>query len=129
MDRGFTSTNQTESVRIAQVSATGGVVAPVQIPFADAYITGLKSDDSVLLAFVPSSLRWFCRAPRWLIPLPAGQPRRLGNFQVEIDHMSTILAGGVDMFPDGRIVFALSNRGAAQWKTNKHAAPSSRRNR
>ena len=89
-----------ESVRIAQVSVTGGAVAPVETPFANAYLTGLKPDSSALLALVPSSLSSF-GAPLWLIPLPAGQPRRLGNFETQ----------NADIFPDGRIVFGQSNQG------------------
>jgi hypothetical protein len=36
-----------------------------------------------------------------LIPLPAGQPRRLGNFETP----------NADIFADGRIVFGQSNQG------------------
>ncbi len=87
-----------ESARIAQVSVTGGAVAPVETPFANAYLTGLKPDGSALLALVPSSFTSF-GATLWLIPLPAGQPRRLGNFETQ----------NADIFPDGRIVFGQSN--------------------
>ena len=34
--------------------------------------------------------------PLWLVPLPAGEPRRLGDLRV----------ANADIFPDGRIVFA-----------------------
>ena len=38
----------------------------------------------------------FTQDPLWLIPLPAGEPRRVGNLDVV----------NAEMFPDGRIVFA-----------------------
>jgi Tol biopolymer transport system component len=60
----------------------------------------VKPDGSAILIYVPISYM-SDRAPLWLIPLPAGEPRRIGNFQVQ----------GVDMFPDGRILFAQSNQG------------------
>ena len=89
------------SFRIAQVSVTGGGAATVQTPFPNSYVAGVKPDGSTLLTYVPISYM-SDRGPLWLIPLPAGQPRRLGNFQVQ----------SADIFPDGRIVFAQSNWGA-----------------
>ena len=91
----------TGSLRIAQVSVTGGAVAPVQTPFANAYLAGVKPDGSALLAACPQQSSSPFRAPLWLIPLPAGQPRRLGNFETQ----------NADIFPDGRIVFGQSNQG------------------
>ncbi len=85
---------QTGSWRIAQVSVTGGRTALVDTRFADPQIAGLAPDGSALLALVGG---WNSIAHAlWSIPLPAGEPRRLGNDEV-VD---------ADFFPDGRIVFA-----------------------
>jgi serine/threonine protein kinase/Tol biopolymer transport system component len=91
------------SFRIAQVSAMGGAAAPVQTPFADSFVAGVKPDGSALFALTPSSWQSYLAigAPLWLIPLPAGQPRRLGTFQTQ----------AADIFPDGRIVFDQTNYG------------------
>jgi Tol biopolymer transport system component len=91
----------TESFRIAQVSVTGGAAATVQTPFPNSYLAGVKPDGSALLVAVPSNYQTD-RAPLlWLIPLPAGEPRRLGNLETR----------SADIFPDGQIVFAQSNQG------------------
>jgi hypothetical protein len=87
--------------RIAQVSVTGGATARVETRFANPFIVGLKPDGSALLAAVLNNTAARAVAPLWLIPLPAGEPRRLGNFE----------AGNADMFPDGRIVFAKLTQG------------------
>jgi serine/threonine protein kinase/Tol biopolymer transport system component len=87
--------------RIAQVSVSGGATARVETRFANPFIVGLKPDGSALLAAVLNNSRVQGAAPLWLIPLPAGEPRRLGNFE----------ADNADMFPDGRIVFAKLTQG------------------
>jgi eukaryotic-like serine/threonine-protein kinase len=74
-----------------QVSATGGQGTPVPTTLkSNEGIAGLTPDNSALMVFgkgVPSGL--------WLPPLPAGEPRRLGNISVN----------DAGFFPDGRIVF------------------------
>ena len=84
---------QTGSWKITQVSATGGRTAQVETRLADPQIVGLAPEGSALLALVggfddPAY-------PLWSIPLPAGEPRRLGSTEV-------VDAG---FFPDGRIIF------------------------
>ncbi len=90
----------TGSFRIAQVSVTGGAIASVETPFSNSYVAGVKPDGSALVAAVPSNTN-SPDAPLWSIPLPAGEPRRLGSLEAE----------NSDIFPDGRIVFAQLVRG------------------
>ena len=86
--------------KIAQVSVTGGATAPVETPFANFVVMGVKPDGSELLAggAITSSYGEFLP---WSIPLPAGEPRRLSGFETT----------SADIFPDGRIVFAKFNQG------------------
>jgi Tol biopolymer transport system component len=81
------------SWRIAQVSLTGGQTAPVSTRLVDPQIVALMPDNSALLALVggfndPAY-------PLWLIPLPAGEPRRVGDVEAQ----------DASFFPDGRIAF------------------------
>jgi serine/threonine protein kinase/Tol biopolymer transport system component len=78
------------SWRIAQVSVTGGQTAPVSTRLVDPQIAALVPDNSALLALVGVPVH-----PLWLIPLPAGEPRRVGDGEV-LD---------ASFFPDGRIAF------------------------
>jgi serine/threonine protein kinase len=81
--------NEPESRKIGQVSVTGGATAPVDTGFAEAFLAGISHDGSALLVHKAEAL--------WLIPLPAGEPRRLGNIETP--------RYAADIFPDGRIVF------------------------
>jgi len=81
--------------RIAQVSVTGGQVTQVETGFANPIVEQVARDGSGLLVRVPSNNIEFSDGPLWWIPLPAGEPRRLGSFTAE----------DADMLPDGRIVF------------------------
>jgi serine/threonine protein kinase len=81
------------SWKIAQVSVNGGPTSPIDTQLANPAITGMAPDGSALLVVehginVPGN-------PLWSIPLPAGEPRRLGSLDVR---------GGAYL-PDGRIVF------------------------
>jgi Tol biopolymer transport system component len=98
---------QAGNFRIAQVSVTGGAAAPVETPFANSYVAGVKPDGSALLALVSNNESHL--APLWLIPLPAGEPRRLGNFETQ----------NADIFPDGRIVFTQFNQGTTAKEADK----------
>src|SRR5271170_7003399 len=89
---------QTGNWKIAQVSAIGGATAWVETPLSSAVIDGIKPDGSALLTYVPTST---FEAPLWLIPLPGGEPRRLGSLQTQ----------NANIFPDGRIVFAQFTQG------------------
>jgi serine/threonine protein kinase len=90
-----------DNLGTAQVSVMGGSTAPVKTPFTNSNIAGIKPDGSALLALVPSNII-SGQGPLWWIPLPAGEPRRLGNFETPDAHL----------FPDGRIVFAKFAQGA-----------------
>jgi eukaryotic-like serine/threonine-protein kinase len=81
------------SWKTAQVSVNGGPTSLIDTKLANAALSGMAPDGSALLAVdhgrnVPGS-------PLWSIPLPAGEPRRLGSLEVR---------GGAYL-PDGRIVF------------------------
>ena len=81
----------TGGLKIAQVSVSGGRTALVETRLANLWIGGLAQDGSSLLA-----MNWGVTAsPLWSVPLPAGEPRRLGNVEVE----------NAALFPDGRILF------------------------
>jgi Tol biopolymer transport system component len=81
------------SWKIAQVSVTGGPVSLIDTKLANPAIVGLTPDGSAFLA-VNAVLNnpWL---PLWSIPLPAGEPRRIGS----------IGDRWVGFFPDGRILF------------------------
>jgi eukaryotic-like serine/threonine-protein kinase len=82
------------SLKIGQVAITGGPTAVIPTRFENAQVAGLTHEGSALLTLVggfsdfPSAV--------WTIPLPTGEPRRLGNIE----------ALDADFFLDGRIIFA-----------------------
>jgi eukaryotic-like serine/threonine-protein kinase len=82
------------SQRIAQVSVNGGPTSLIETKLTNPGISGMAPDGSALLVVdwlshnVPGN-------PLWSIPLPAGQPRRLGSLE----------ARGGTYLPDG-LVFA-----------------------
>jgi Tol biopolymer transport system component len=87
----------TRSLKLAQVSVAGGPTAPVETRFANCYVVGMVRDGSALLVAVGGANEGpYTLDHLWLVPLPAGEPRRLGNLDVT----------NADIFPDGRIVFA-----------------------
>jgi hypothetical protein len=101
---------QDEPVGIGQVSVTGGATAPVNTKFAQAFLRGITQDGSVLLVAgtnspVTSGILPLNSLTLWLMPIPAGEPRRLGN----VDALD------VDMFPDGRIIFAKPYSSGTDW--------------
>jgi Tol biopolymer transport system component len=82
------------SLKIAQVAVTGGPTAIIPTRFALPNIAGLTHEGSALLAFVgPFSEP---ALPIWTIPLPTGEPRRLGSLEAEDGSFA----------PDGRILFS-----------------------
>ena len=70
----------TASWKIAQVSVTGGRTALVDTRLVNPQIAGLAPDGSALLALVGGNTD--TSYPLWSIPLPAGEPRRLGNLEM-----------------------------------------------
>ncbi|MBV8631708.1 MAG: serine/threonine-protein kinase, partial [Silvibacterium sp.] len=88
------------SRKLAAVPVTGGPVASLETGLADAEPEGIARDGSGLLVSVAKAS--IEGAPLWWIPLPAGEPHRLGTLKVMA---ANILA-------DGRIVFAKVTLGA-----------------
>jgi serine/threonine protein kinase len=80
------------SWRVAQVSALGGQSSPLNSRLSSASILALSPDLSSLLVtpgLAPEN-------PLWILPLPTGEPRRVGN----------LLAGDATFFWDSRrIIF------------------------
>jgi serine/threonine protein kinase len=68
---------QAGSLKIAQVSLTGGHTALIDTRLPDPHIAGLTRDGSALLALDGGMA--YGAFPLWSIPLPAGEPRRLGS--------------------------------------------------
>jgi DNA-binding winged helix-turn-helix (wHTH) protein len=81
------------SLKIAQVAVTGGSVAVIPTTVANPEIVGLAPDGSALLV---SEGRDFGETSFWQVPLPTGEPRRVGAVQAQ----------DASFFPDGRILFA-----------------------
>ena len=83
------------SMKIGQVAVTGGPTAIIPTRFAIPPILGLDPDGSALLAGIGSPTQDIL--PLWTIPLPVGEPHRLGNLK----------AHDASFCPDGRILFSL----------------------
>jgi hypothetical protein len=81
--------------KIVQASVTGGPATTVETGFVDAIVQDLARDGSGLLVRVPNGGAAGDVGTLWWVPLPAGEPRHLGNF-------TTIESA---MLSDGRIVF------------------------
>ncbi|MGA7317322.1 MAG: protein kinase [Silvibacterium sp.] len=88
--------------KIAQVSVTGGPVTTVKTGLANALVAQVEHDGSGLLVMVPKNTNGDPEGPLWWIPLPTGEPHRLGSFDT----------WGGGMLPDGRIVFGKTIFGA-----------------
>jgi len=85
------------SFRIAQVSINGGQTAEIPTPVLNPEIAGLTGDGSSIL--VLSGAFMARMETMWLVPLPAGQTRRIGD--------SDVLSARV--FPDGRLLYLLDS--------------------
>jgi Tol biopolymer transport system component len=81
------------SWKIAQVSTTGGRTSLVDTRVASPWIAGAAPDNSSLLVSAGGYEDGLY--PLWLIPVPAGEPRRLG----------TTAGSDETFFPDGRVLF------------------------
>jgi eukaryotic-like serine/threonine-protein kinase len=81
------------SRKIAQVSTSGGRTSFVDTRVMDPWLAGIAPDNSSLL--VSAGGHEDSLYPLWLIPVPAGEPRRLG----------TLEGSDATFFPDGRILF------------------------
>jgi eukaryotic-like serine/threonine-protein kinase len=85
----------TGSYRIMQVAATGGPTAIIPTRLPNFQFTALSHDGSSLLGAAGNQFV----LPLWSIPLPAGEPRRLGSLEAQ----------DADLFADGRILFSKGN--------------------
>jgi Tol biopolymer transport system component len=83
------------SYRIMQVAAAGGPTAIIPTRLPNFQFTALSQDGAYLLGAAGDAFA----LPFWSVPLPSGEPRRLGS----------IVSQDADLFPDGRILFCLGN--------------------
>jgi serine/threonine protein kinase len=85
------------SHRVAQVSVHGGQTGDLTSNLLNPEIAGLTRDGSGLLVLTGGLVA--ARKTMWLIPLPVGEPRRLGDTDVT----------GAALFPDGRLLYTLDS--------------------
>jgi eukaryotic-like serine/threonine-protein kinase len=85
------------SRRITQVSVHGGQTGDLLSNLLNPEIVGLTHDGSDLLILTGSFVA--LRRTMWLVPLPVGEARRLGDAEVT----------GATLFPDGRLLYALDS--------------------
>jgi len=67
---------------ISQVSAGGGDITHIPTPFANSYIQDVSPPRSALLVSSFNGEELFISAlesPEWIVPVPSGAPRRLGD--------------------------------------------------
>ena len=62
---------------VAQVSILGGESAELPLPFGDVSLWDISPDGSELLIGAPVQVGW--NVPLWVVPLPVGSPRRVGD--------------------------------------------------
>jgi serine/threonine protein kinase/Tol biopolymer transport system component len=84
----------TGNYRIMQVAVTGGATAIVPTRLSNAVPLDLSSTGSEML--VAALTMGDFKAPLWLVPLPAGEPRRLNGLEAQ----------DAALLPDGRILLA-----------------------
>ena len=80
--------NRTEGRRLSEMSVTGGEIFSLSVPINHPVIEDISPDHSHLLISNTDSLN----APLWILPLPAGSPRRIGDLE----------ASGATYAPDGK---------------------------
>jgi len=85
--------------RIMEVSVGGGQTAQIAAQLVSPTLAGLQADGSALLALAGNADD--VNYPLWSIPVPAGEPRRLGGARV----------GYADVLRDGHILYTLGSAG------------------
>ena len=95
--RVYFSEGPTGSFKIAQVSTSGGQTAYIDTGLQNPQIVDLSADGSTLLAMAGGSNDPYY--PLWSVPLPAGDPRRLGEIEVQ----------DATFLPDRRIAYTSGN--------------------
>jgi serine/threonine protein kinase len=84
------------SLRIAQVSVSGGETTQLSTQLVNPQIADITKDFSALVVLVGTSSP---KASVWSLSLPAGTARRLGNLE----------ASDASLLPDGRIVYGFGS--------------------
>ncbi|MBV8675117.1 MAG: serine/threonine-protein kinase [Acidobacteriaceae bacterium] len=92
----YFQTGEFGSFRIEEVRVTGGLSVPVETRIPNSGLMAATHNGSALLVTAGNTFIGGPDGPLWLVPLPAGEPRRLGNIETS----------NADAFPDGRIIFA-----------------------
>jgi DNA-binding winged helix-turn-helix (wHTH) protein/Tol biopolymer transport system component len=82
------------SLEIAQAAVTGGPVSLLPTPLIDAQPEGIASDGSFLIVLEGGAGP--PPKPVWKVPLPTGEPVRLGNLEAQ----------GAGVTPDGHILLS-----------------------
>ena len=83
------------SLRIAQVSVSGGETVQMPTKLANPQIVSIRKDGSALLVVVGGAFAH--RQPMWLLSLPGGASRRVGDMEVT----------SASLFPDGRVLYTI----------------------
>jgi eukaryotic-like serine/threonine-protein kinase len=87
--------NKSAGVFLVQASVAGGETSPTPIPFHDTFMLDISPDHSRLL--VANFLGQWVASELWVLPLPSGPPRRIGD----------VTGNAGSWSPDGRqLVFA-----------------------
>jgi Tol biopolymer transport system component len=93
---------------VFQVSTVGGEVAPISTPFLNVFPMDISPDHSQLL--VTSFVGTEAEDPFWVIPLPAGTPRRLADIT---GHDGNFSADGKQLlYANGNALFSARSDGS-----------------
>ena len=93
-NRLYFTENPPAHLSIAQVSVDGGETAPVAVPIDNPIVTDVSQQGSELL--VTKAVLDVLDTPFWLVPIPAGSPRPLGQ----------VSAHDARWMPDGKLIYA-----------------------
>jgi len=94
-NRLYFTENPAARISIGQASLAGGETAPINVPFENPVLLDVSPERSELLVGQMNPVA----SPIWSLPLPAGSPRRLGDFETTTGLWA----------PDGRLVFTKGN--------------------
>jgi serine/threonine protein kinase/Tol biopolymer transport system component len=86
------------SYHLVQASTGGGETGELAINLVNPQIAGLTGDGAALLATIGAPVT--TRAAMWLLPLPAGEARKLGDMDVT----------DAGLFPDGRLLYDIDGK-------------------